>query len=422
MITPQQLRIIMQGRFVRNVGVLVGGTAFSQLIALLALPFLTRLYTPEDFTVLATYASILGIIASIACLRFEIAIPIPKEQESAIHLFALSVISVVSITLLTWFTIVIGEDWINKLTNQRLVGYLWLLPIGVFFIGLYNALQYWMTREKAFPIVAKTRMTQSISGAATQLGLGYAGISPLGLLLGQLISSGAGIFGLSRYFSKEYKELIYKINVKDIKKTFKRYDRFPKYSTWEALTNSAGIQLPILIIATLALGAEAGFLMLAIRLLSAPMGLIGGSVAQVYLAEAAEKHHKGKLKEFTRKTTITLAKLGIIPLLLVGIISPFIIPFIFGEEWRRTGILISWMTPWFFMQFITSPISMSLHITNNQRIAMLLQIVGLVLRGGAVWVAAHYFNERVGEVYAISGFVFYSIYLSVVYKVINKNK
>ena len=419
---PQQLRMIMQGRFVRNVSILVGGTAFSQLIALLALPFVTRLYTPEDFTILATYASILGIITSIACLRFEIAIPIPKEQEDAIHLFVLSLVSVVFITLLTWLTISIGKDWINELTNQRLVGYLWLLPIGIFFIGLYNALQYWMTREKAFPIVAKTRMTQSISGATTQLGLGYAGISPLGLLLGQLVSSGAGIFGLLRYFLKEYKELLCNINVKDIKRTFKRYDRFPKYSTWEALTNSAGIQLPILIIATLAVGAEAGFLMLAMRLLSAPMGLIGGSVAQVYLAEAPEKHHKNELKEFTSKTTITLAKLGIIPLLLVGIISPFIIPFIFGEEWGRTGILISWMTPWFFMQFITSPISMSLHITNNQRIAMFLQILGLFLRGGTVWVTAHYFNKWIGEIYAISGFIFYSIYLSVVYKIISKNK
>lgn len=420
MIIPQRLRMIMQGRFVRNVSILVGGTAFSQLIALLALPFVTRLYTPEDFTILATYASILGIMTSISCLRFEIAIPIPKDQEDAIHLFVLSLISVVSITLLTWLTISVGKNWINELTNQRLVGYLWLLPIGIFFIGIYNALQYWMTREKAFPIVAKTRMTQSISGATTQLGLGYAGISPLGLLLGQLVSSGAGIFGLLRYFLKEYKELLYKINFKDIKRTFKRYDRFPKYSTWEALTNSAGIQLPILIIATLAVGAEAGFLMLAMRLLSAPMGLIGGSVAQVYLAEAPEKYHKNELKDFTSKTTITLAKVGIIPLLLVGIISPFIVPFIFGEEWRRTGILISWMAPWFFMQFITSPISMSLHITNNQRIAMFLQVIGLFLRGGTVWVAAHYFNKWIGEIYAISGFIFYSIYLSVVYKVISK--
>jgi O-antigen/teichoic acid export membrane protein len=391
------------------------------MVALLALPFLTRIYTPEDFTVLATYAAILALLTVISCLRFEIAIPMPKEQEEAVHLLALSVISVISLALLTWLGVSIGEDWINKLTNQRLTGYLWLLPLGVFFSGLYSALQYWMTREKAFPLVAKTRITQAVSGATAQLGFGYAGITPLGLLLGQLLNSGAGIYGLLRFFLKEYKSLIFRINLKELRKTFKRYDRFPKYSTWEALTNSAGIQLPVLIIAILAAGAEAGFLMLAMRLLSAPMGLIGSSVAQVYLSEAAERYHHGELKSFTNRTIIMLAKVGFVPFILAGITAPFIVPFVFGQEWQRTGILISWMVPWFFMQFIASPISMSLHITNNQRVALVLQIVGLILRGGAVWGAAIYSAEWVGEIYAASGTVFYIIYIIVVYVIINKN-
>ena len=109
-----------------------------------------------------------------------------------------------------------------------------------------------------------------------------------------------------------------------------------------------------------------------------------------------------------------------IPLFLIGVTAPFIIPFVFGEEWQRTGILISWMVPWFFMQFITSPVSMSLHITNNQRVAMLLQMLGLVFRGGIVWITVNYFTEWVGEVYAISGLFFYLIYLLMVLMIISK--
>ena len=62
-------------------GVLVGGTAFAQAIAVLALPLLTRLYTPDDFSVLAVYAALLGIISVVACLRLEIAIPMPNIPE-----------------------------------------------------------------------------------------------------------------------------------------------------------------------------------------------------------------------------------------------------------------------------------------------------------------------------------------------------
>ena len=135
-----KLKGLFKGRFIRNVGILAGGTAFSQLVALLVLPLLTRIYTPEDFTVLATYASILSLMTVIACLRFEIAIPIPKENDSAINLLALSVLSVIGITLLTWLGVFFLDDWINKLTNHRLDRYLWLVPLGVFIIALVSSI------------------------------------------------------------------------------------------------------------------------------------------------------------------------------------------------------------------------------------------------------------------------------------------
>jgi O-antigen/teichoic acid export membrane protein len=421
----QKIKRLFEGGFARNVSVLVGGTAFSQLIGILALPILTRLYTPQDFTVLATYISILGLLLSISCLRFEIAIPLPKEQKDAIHLFALSIISLFCIVLLTIIAVTLGANVVNVLTNQLLEEYLWLLPLGVLFGGMYSTLSYWMIREKKFPLVARTRMTQAISGATTQIGSGYLGITPVGLLLGQVLNSGAGIFSFVKVFVKEYKPLLSKISLSKLTSLFKQYERFPKYSTWEALMNSAGIQIPILIIATLAIGAEAGFLMLAMRILSAPLGLIGNAVSQVYLSEAADKYDNGYLKDFTVKTILVLAKLGILPLFLAGILAPYVIPVVFGNAWQRTGVLISWMIPWFFMQFITSPVSMSLHVTGSQKLALLLQFSGLCIRGGSVYIAALYYNNFIGEVYALSGFVFYTIYLLIVLKVIDghsKNK
>lgn len=64
-------------------GVLVGGTTGAQLLAVLAAPLLTRLYTPEDFGLLAVYASLLGLIAVIASLRYELAIPLPTDDTEA---------------------------------------------------------------------------------------------------------------------------------------------------------------------------------------------------------------------------------------------------------------------------------------------------------------------------------------------------
>lgn len=418
----ERIQALFKGGLVRSVGVLAGGTSFAQLIALLALPILTRLYSPDDFSVLAVYSSFLALISVISCLRFEIAIPMPKEDKDAVALLFLSLVSVVVITLLTTIGVLLFSSQIENATEGKLVGYLWLMPIGVFFSGLYGALQYWATRHKAFSLVAKTRMAQAISGSCTQLGLGFFGFAPFGLLAGQLLSVSAGVFGLAKYLVKTQRDILKETSLNRVKLVFKQYDRFPKYSTWEAFANSGAIQIPIILIAYYAVSAEAGFLMLAMRLLAAPMSLIGGAVAQVYLAEASEKYHEGMLRKFTHKTIISLFKVGLPALLFAGVVAPFLIPLIFGDEWQRTGILIAWMAPWFLMQFITSPVSMALHITHSQKVAMVFQFFGLILRAGSVLIAGFYFNEYIAEIYAISGLVFYSSYLFLVLFVLNKKQ
>lgn len=420
-IFKQKVKRLFQGSFVKSTSILVGGTAFAQLITIILLPVLTRLYSPEDFSVLAVYISSVSLISVISCLRLEIAIPIPKEDKDAIALFILSVGSVVVITLLTAIGTILFLEQIHQATQGKLERYVWLIPLSVFFSGVYAALQYWATRKKAFSLVAKTRLSQAVGGSSTQIGFGYIGLTPLGLLVGQLVSMGAGVVGLSRYFIKNNSSLLKEIDFNQLKSIFKQYDRFPKYSTWEAFANSGAIQIPVILIAYYAVSAEAGFLMLAMRLLSAPMGLIGGAVAQVYLAEASEKNYEGQLRKFTHYTVRTLAKIGAPPILLAGVAAPFLIPIIFGEEWQRAGIFIAWMSPWFLMQFITSPVSMALHITNNQKIAMLLQFFGLFLRVGGVVIAGLYFGDYIVEIYALTGLIFYLLYLFIVLFVLRKN-
>ena len=197
-------------------------------------------------------------------------------------------------------------------------------------------------------------------------------------------------------------------------RVFSEYDRFPKYSTLESLANSASIQLPVIIIAALAAGPEAGFLMLASRVMFAPMALIGGAVSQVYLSRAPNEFRKGTLGTFTANIMGGLVKIGVGPLIFVGIVAPVAFPIIFSAQWQRAGEMVAWMTPWFVMQFMASPISMTLHVTQSQRTALLLQIFGLVMRVGVVSAAGYWTKWWIVESYAVSGFIFYLVYLCVV--------
>ena len=330
---------LLRNPFVRRVSVLVGGTAIGQLIAILALPILTRLYEPEAFSVLAVYASILSLISVIACLRLEIAIPLPKSERMAAALCVLSVGSVLCITLLVTLIVVFFPNTFNTLTDNKISHFLWLIPIGVLAVGLYNSLQYWSTRRKKFGLIAKTHVTQSNAGTLVKLVSGLvSGGWMAGLVIGQLISQGTGFISLGRDLLKNDIGVFKRLRWLHLKAAIKKYENFPKYSTLEAFANNGGIQIPIILIAYYSVGAEAGYLMIAMQLLAAPMGLIGNSVAQVYLAEGAERYHSGELKTFTHKTILNLAKLVFLPLLIVAFLAPIVMPYFLGNEWQRTGV------------------------------------------------------------------------------------
>ena len=85
------LKRIFEGRssFASDVLKLAGGTAIAQILSILASPIITRMYGPEAFGLSALFASITGIVAVVACLRYELAIMLPEKDEDAANLLAL---------------------------------------------------------------------------------------------------------------------------------------------------------------------------------------------------------------------------------------------------------------------------------------------------------------------------------------------
>src|SRR5574341_1067345 len=78
----------------RDTLTLTGGGAAAQLLTLAAMPVLSRLFTPADYGTYAVYASLVAIPSALAAWSYEAAIPLPKEEEEARRLLALSLAAV----------------------------------------------------------------------------------------------------------------------------------------------------------------------------------------------------------------------------------------------------------------------------------------------------------------------------------------
>jgi O-antigen/teichoic acid export membrane protein len=414
-----RLRALLDTDFLQSVAVLTGGTALAQALPILVMPVLTRIYTPDDFSMLAVFSAILGVLAVVVGGQYETAIPIPKQDETAANLLGVALLCVALTTGISAIAVALLRDEIAELVHQRaLAGFLWLLPVGLGGAGAYATLQFWAVRHRAFPRIARTRLTQASGGAATQLLLGWGGAGAIGLICGQLFTSCAGFLGLGRGALKEDSRALRKISLSGMRTAAADFRRFPMYTAPEAFANAASIHVPFILVAQQAPGAEVGFLMLGMRLMQAPLSLIGSSVSQVYYAHAVAEHREGRLAAFTADVIGKLAIVGVGPMIFGGILAPWVCEPVFGTGWQRAGVLIAWMTPWFVFQFLSSPISLVLYVTSHQLTAMVLQTSGLILRVTMVLVAATAVGgHRVAEGYAVSGFMFYLVYLFVICRV-----
>lgn len=404
----ERLRLIARGDFVADVIKLGFGTLSGRLISIAVLPILTRLYSPIDFAILATYLAVLGTIAVAACLRMDVAIPMAGNDDDAVNLLALALLSLSTISLIALMLVLFMPTKLAiGLGNPAIEPYLGLIPVGICLAGTYSAFQNFATRMRQFGHIARTRVTQSALGAVTMLSLGWAGMTPFGLLLGNALSIGAGGLGLAVNAVRSERGMVRAVSLTNMRVALRRNYRYPLYSTPDSLLNVAGLQIPVLIIAANA-GTEAGFLLLAMQLMTAPMALLGSSISQVYVSRATEAQRERRLRELTLSIMRRLAWIGVVPLMFVAVLAPLLIPYVFGPEWSRTGIIITWMTPWIALQFIASPVSTVMFVTNRQREMLVLTAFGFMIRVGGVGFVTQNWYPLV-ETFAVLSAVFYAV-------------
>jgi len=402
-------RWLPAGSFARNVGVLTGGTAFAQGLAVLALPLLTRLYAPEDFALLAVYVAFLGIATVVSCLRYNIAIPLPENDADGMALLAVALVSATAVSAALTLPVLLAPTWTAALLGQPgLQPYLWMVPVGVFLASTYNALQYWTSRKKRFGLVTRTRMTRALGGIGAQAAIGAVVASPFGLIFGHMLYGGLGVVGLTRDLLRRDRHLILNIHMQSVTAKSLEYRDFPTRSLPAALLDAGYQNIPILLLAVVLEEEVLGVLFLTIRAMATPLSMIGSAMSQVYLSSARDKLEAGTLGIFTRRLMLRLLVSGVPTLFVLGIMAWASSGWIFGDGYEATGRFALWMIPWLSMQIITSPVSPIFAVTRNQSAWLMLQISGFLMIVGATSLSAYYLPQTADEVFMIANAVFYT--------------
>jgi O-antigen/teichoic acid export membrane protein len=359
-----------KSEFSRNVLTLMTGTIVAQALPIVITPILTRLYTPEEFGVLALFVSVTLIFGTIINGRYELAIMLPKNDDDAIGIAALGLLIATVLSLfIAVIVVVFNNELIVLLKNKEIGFWLYIAPFTIWMTGLFYILTYLNNRKKLYNDLAKAQVYKSVAMVSLQLGIGFVKSGSLGLVVGQIASYFASTYRLFRNVHSSYDISSWK--KQSLLSHLKRYKKFPLYSLPGALLNVGSGNLLSLVLPSIFSLSTLGFYSLAQRALGAPSALIGSSIAQVFFQHATEE--KNKTGNIINTFDATVKKLFFISLPIFGFIFftvEEIFAFAFGEIWREAGIYAKILTPMFAVNFIVSALTLTDTIMEKQQYYM----------------------------------------------------
>lgn len=403
----------------QNAGILFGGSALSQLIAFLSVPILTRLFSPSDFGLLSLFVSVSAVISSIAGLRYELSINLPKFHRKSEVLTYLGLTLVTITSLVTALVFYVFRTEISSLLGSPdLESYILFIPVAVWSIGCFSVLNFRSLRHREYFIVSTSNVFRSSASALCQFLLGYFKFGALGLIAGYLAGN---LVALVSIFSRTRKLTIPCNHVTRglLTNAATEYNDFPKFAVWSTLANSLSLNAINLAISSFYSIATLGLYALVTRVLTAPISLLSQSVGHVFYQHASERKSAGlPVLPFLRTTAMKLTLLSLIPFSILYVYSEEIFGFAFGEDWKPAGSIAKILIPAYAIRSIVSPLSMvnTLHLENS--IGLLANLILLAISVGSVTVGYFIGLEFKDVIMILSASlcVFYLCYFLLIYK------
>jgi len=377
------------------------GAAVAQIIILFTSPVVTRLYTPGEMGFFAIFMSIVSGIVVVASGRYELGIVLPKKDSDAYRLIILACIICTTASLFS--LLIIG---LILLLFPELSRWFLLVPLSVFLLGTYNIYYNWSNRIKKYKLIAQSRIINAVINVLVTIGAGFGKTGFAGLIIGNLTGQVGGNISITEF--KRLRDEARNSNKKSLREIAKEYNELPRKNSFQALLDMYQLNGLVYLIPAFFSQAIVGWYAFAMRILQAPVSLIGMAIAQVFYRKASETYNQqGNLRYIVKKTMINSALIALPVLVILLFWGPVLFSFIFGDNWEESGEYARILAPWIYLDFIRLSISQFPIVIGKLRQMLLFSLSGSVIITISILIAGIFMND------VKFGFVLLSSFMSV---------
>jgi|LakMenE01Jun11ns_1017448.scaffolds.fasta_scaffold9959593_21 O-antigen/teichoic acid export membrane protein len=368
------LKKIKSSNFLKDVKILIIGTIISQIIAIASITILSRIFTPNDYGLLALFNSILVVTANIVTLSYPIRIILPKKDWEGQQLVLISILLSFGVgTILLFFSFLLSN---SSLRLGILEGWISFAIIGGILLSIINTLNYWFNRNSLYKKITYLQIMQSVILTSYSLVMGFLSIVD-GLIFAQLFALSTSLIIFIFLSGLKYN----KDHFFGLTQIAKKHKNAPKYLYPGNLLDILTSQLPFLLITLWFTQEMTGYYRMAFSCLNIPAAFFGSAIAQIFYKRFTRAWPDATAaKVILKKTWLLLFAIGLPVFLIIAIAGETIFSFGLGSSWKTAGSMASILSFMCLFSLLHSPTSTTILAMGNESLYTIYSAAALFYR------------------------------------------
>ena len=369
---------LKKNTFAKDVVKMASAPLCTQIMGIILMPIITRLYDPELFGVFNLFCSIVMPISVFVTMGYSSSIVLPKKDEVASNMLGVCLILTVIISILTTiFILFFSELLLLWLKAPEVGAYLWLIPLNVFVIGVYISLRFWNVRRKQFGRIAISRISNALINKVFIIMAAFSGFINSGSLILGAIFGTIGMIGvLGRKIWQDSGKLFERsIRWNKMFQGIKRYRKFPIYNLWTDWFSRLSPSIIIFLFSFYFSKSVIGYYGLGLAILGIPMTFMGSAIGEVFYQRGARARNENKSPLLVENLFKQMVQISMLPFFILIIIGDIFFGFVFGANWTEAGVYAQILSFKIFFSFITTPARTLTTILEKQEAMLILYIL-----------------------------------------------
>lgn len=360
-----------------------------QGIVIVTLPFITRIYGPENMGIWASIYAITSIISVISDLGLSQALMIERQEDVEFLYRTTSTISL-TLSIVASALVCLYECLFGSFALPYALVFSLIVLLYSFSSSQVQTCYTLLNRDKQYSLLMKNPVINYSVMAVVSIGLGLLGFIEYGYFIGMTAGQVVTLLHMRRAMPHR----MFTRQFKNMRAVLCDHLDFVRYQMPGQLAVMVRQQLPNLMVGALFGNTILGYYSISQKLLSIPVTFLGQALGKVFYQTLAEMRRQGKkVADFIYRNLQRAMMIAAVPMILIAAFGDAAIVLFFGREYALGGVICRIIVFRAFMTFISTSTQGMDVVLNRQRLVMLTCIYQTILSVVSVLAAAYLFQD-----------------------------